>query len=181
MGVFQDAQAVVLLADYIAVDAAGKINALGAGFMMTSVQPEGLSAPQSVAAIINVPAKYSGQQFAISLELRDLTTGQVAQFPGQGGRAEALRIQQLALAQRPMIQGVVVPDTVPCRHQMFVSFVNGLQVTPGHMYEWRLEIEGQHRPGWSAPFYVLAPPPGPVIGGPTASSDPTAMPRLTDD
>jgi hypothetical protein len=75
MSIVDDARAVLILADYIAVDAGGKINALGCGWTITAVQQTGVTAPQSLAFMIDLPGKYSGQEFSLAIELHDETAG----------------------------------------------------------------------------------------------------------
>lgn len=171
MGIFQDAHATVILADYISIDAAGKINALGAGFTVSGVQPTGLTPPQHAAAIIDVPAKYGGQECAVSLELRNETSGSAVQLPGPSGQPEALRVSQVVKAERANIPGVYLPESMFCRVQVVIGFPNGLPLAPGNLYAWRLAIDGQTRNGWHARFYVPGPPPPPVFGGPAGPAD----------
>jgi hypothetical protein len=178
VGIFEDAHAFVLLADYIGVDAGGKINAIGAAFALTGVQQTGFTPPQYVAAIIDVPGKYAGQEFAASFELRDETAGTVVQMPGPSGQLESLRIQQVAKAERPQIPGVYLPEVMFCRVHMVLAFPNGLPLAPACMYQWRLQIDGQYRSNWQVSFYVPGPPPPPVFGGPAGPSDLPQMPSL---
>jgi hypothetical protein len=173
LSIFNDAHVVVLLADYIGIDASGKVNALGAGFGLTFVGPNGLTAPQHVVVMIDVPAKYSGQQFALTLELRNETTGQpVMLATDPAGNLQPLRIQQVAQVQGPSAPGLYLPtDQVMARVQLPVAFMDGLPLQPGNAYAWRVQIDAQSRPGWKASFYVPGPPPGPVIGGPHGPAD----------
>lgn len=77
MSISEDAVVHVLVADHIALDAAGKVTALGAYFSIAGVDPEaGVSAPQHVVVIVDVPSRYRGQDFAVSIELRDVTERQ---------------------------------------------------------------------------------------------------------
>lgn len=167
----------MLLADYIGVDAAGKVNAIGAGFVITGLQPTGTTAPQHVAVLVDVPARYAGQEFPLSLELRDADLDTVVQLPGPAGQLDAMRIQQLVKGERPVVPGAYLPDDLPVRIQLTLGFTNGLPLTPGRKYVWRAEIAGQHRKDWSARFYVPGPPPPPVFGGPAGPAD-TALPTL---
>lgn len=165
----------VLVADHIGVDAGGKLNALGAALTLTGVQPNGFTPPQSVAAVIDVPSRHAGAEFAVLLELRNETADTVVQLPGPSGKPEALRIQQLVQAKRPQVQGAYVPESMFCRVQVMLNFANGLPLAPSTLYAWRLEVDGQHRKGWRAQFYVPGPPPAPVVGGPAGpSGSPTA-------
>lgn len=178
MGVFEDATVTAFVADHIAMDAAQKLTALGAGFMFAGLDAQtGLSAPQHLAVLIDVPGKYSGQQFALGLELRDETTGQVVQVPSPTpGQLDALRVQQIvSVAMPPQVPGATVPDGTPLRSQVVLAFPTGVPLAAGHRYSWRIEIDGQHRPGWKATFAVLGPAPGPVFGGPAG---PAAIPNI---
>jgi hypothetical protein len=173
VSIFQDAHVVVFIADYIGVDAAGKINALGAGFVIAGLNQQGSTAPQSVIALVDVPGKYNGQQFALALELRDETTGQPVMLPtSPEGHLQPLRLQQAATVQIVQAPNIHLPmDSVPARIQMPVGFQDGIPLTAGHKYAWRVEIDGQTRPGWKAEFYVPGPPPPPVLGGPFGPTD----------
>lgn len=171
----QGTRAVVLLADYIAVDAAGKVNAIGTGFTVTGSNA-GVSPAQYVAALIDLPASSAGDQIPVSLELRDETTDQLVTVPDAAThRPTALRIQQLAVVQRLQLPGVHLPADLPCRVQVVLAFPGGLPLAPGHKYAWKLEVDGTRFKGWSAHFYVAAPPPGPVIGGPAG---PSSIPNI---
>ena len=177
MGIFDEAHASLLLADYIGVDAAGKLNALGAGFAMSGIQPNGLTAPMYLAAVIVIPSKYAGQELSACLELRDEETGSAVQLTGPSGQQEALRIQQVVKVDRPALPGLYIPERMPCRVQLNIGFQTGLPLAPGRFYEWRLEIDGQHKKDWHVSFYVLGPAPGPVFGGPAGPAD---LPNLGD-
>jgi hypothetical protein len=176
MSIFSDCRVAVLLADYAVADASGKLNMLGAGFNITGLQATGLTPPQYVVTIVDVPARYIGQDFPVGLELKDDTNGQTVTVPGPTGNLEALRIQQLAKADPPHVPGVYLPPTLWSRVQFVMGFPNGLPLQPGGLYHWRVEIEGQHRPGWSAHFHVAGPPPAPVFGGPSGSEEIEGLP-----
>jgi len=179
VSIHQDAHVVVFIADYIGVDAASKINAIGAGFAISGLQPTGMVAPQHIAVLVDVPSRYAGSEFAVSVELRNETIGGVVQLLGASGAPEALRVQQMAKAEPPVIPGVYLPELMFCRVQMMLAFPNGLPLAPG-LYAWRVELDGQTSPGWHASFYVPGPPPQPVFGGPAGPSDIPMLPT-TDD
>jgi hypothetical protein len=181
---FDHARVVVLLADYIGIDAGGKVNAIGAGFTLTQLQPTGLSPSEGAAgvtgamhliALIDVPSKYAGHEFAVSLELRDDSADTAVKLPSPTGVPEPLRIQQMVKAERPSLPGAYLPSDVPCRVQLSLGFPNGLPLTQGGFYSWRLQIDGRDRKDWRAAFHVLGPPPPPVFGGP---SGPANIPDL---
>lgn len=171
MSIYTDAHAVVLIADYIGVDVQGKLNAIGAGFYLSGVGPDGQTPPQHVAVMIDVPNKYAGEEFALSLDLRNETTGDVVQIATPSGQLEALRLQQVVRVEKPSLQGIYLPSDLTCRAQVSIGFPVGLPLTPGNTYAWHLQIDGQHRPGWNVRFHVLGPPPGPVFGGPAGPAD----------
>lgn len=181
MSISQDAHVHVLTADHIAVDAVGKITALGAYFSIAGVDPAtGLSAPQHVIVVVDVPSKYIGQDFAVSIELFDLTDGKAFLVPGpEGGPPQAMRVQQVMRAAAPVSQNpnVYLPQDMPSRVQAAIAFPTGLPLRGGHHYQWRVEIDGQHRKGWMAGFYVPGPPPGPVFGGAAGPAD-LNLPRI---
>ena len=162
-----DTRAVVLIADYIAIDATSKINALGQGFSITGIQPTGSTAPMYVAALIDFPPSSAGDQVPVTLELRDETTDTLVSLAIEAGQPpQAMRIQQLAPIQRTQLPGIHLPADLPCRVQMVLAFPMGLPLTPGHRYAWKIEVDGTRLKGWSARFYVAGPPPAPIIGGP---------------
>lgn len=176
MSIFDDAQVVVLAADYIGMDASGKINAIGAGFTVSGVLPTGLVAPQHIAVLVDLPSRHAGAEFSLSIELRDESTDSAVKVAGPGGQLEPLRIGQLAkVLQFPSVPGVYIPARMFCRVQALLAFPNGLPVAPGGFYFWRVEIDGQHRKHWKASFHVLGPPPPAVFGGPTG---PAGIPTL---
>lgn len=179
MGIFQDARVVVLLADYVAVDSAGKLTAVGAGFTMIGLEPTGLTAPMHIAVMIDVPSKYDGQEFALSLQLHDDVNDGAVQVAGAAsGLPEALRVQQVIAVTRPQANGAFyLPPSMFARVQISMGFPNGLPLAAGGFYSWRAEVDGQHHPSWGASFHVLGPPPPPVFGGPVGpASIPSVLP-----
>lgn len=175
----EDARVTLLIADYVGVDASNKVNALGAGFTMTGVNPTGLTPPMHLVVLIDIPSKYAGQDFALLLELRDDKAGKAVQVTGPNGTLEALRIQQVARGDRPQVQGAHVPDSVPVRVQVAMAFPGGLPLAANNSYTWRVELDGQHRKGWDVTFHVLGPPPPPVFGGQATSPTDINLPPLT--
>lgn len=83
------------------------------------------------------------------------------ELPGQPG---AIRVAQLAKIERPSLPGTYLPSDVPSRIQMIMNFPNGLPLQPGRMYKWQLEIDSDSRPEWEASFFIIGPPPAPVMG-----------------
>lgn len=180
MSLAEDAQALLFVADYVALDASGKVNALGLAFNLCPITAQGVTPPHMLFAVVDVPRKHAGETASICLELKDRATGQTVALPGPTGAQDAVRIQQLVRFEAPSSPpGAMISDDVGCRWQGVLAFSNGLPLVPGHSYDWRLEVDGQKRKGWVASFHVLAPQPGPVIGG-TAGPAPTGLPPLDD-
>jgi len=157
----EDARVSIIMADYANQDAVQKINILGAGWQITGVGQNGLTAEQAVLVIVEVPPRYRGEQFAASLSLLN-EANEAVQLQGPDGQPQALRIAQLARVDPPMMPGVYIPNHVPSRVQILTRFGNGLPLAPNHLYTWAFEIDGN--PKASVSFFVVPPPAGPVIG-----------------
>ncbi len=92
MTAFDEARVCVFVADYAAVDAGGKINAIGAAFTQTGLQPpDGLTSPMHVVALVETPRRLVGQSFSLAVELRRDDPDQVVSITGSGGGSEAVR------------------------------------------------------------------------------------------
>jgi hypothetical protein len=169
------ARVIVLLADFIAVDSAGKLTAVGAAFSLTGLQPDGHTPPMHVACLVDVPGEHVGKDFSLGLSLRDDDSGQPVLVPGQSGELEPLQVAQVMRAQPPAVPGMAVPAHVPGRVQVVLGFPQGLPLQVGHTYRWSVEVDGRSKPEWSAVFHVPAPAPGPVFGGPLG---PASLPNL---
>lgn len=177
MSLLADATVTLVLSDYVGVDGGGKVNILGAGISLMGQQPNGLSPGMCLAVFIDLPSKYHGQQFALSVELRDETNDRAVMVPmPPAGAPGALRIQQMVLVQRPTIPNLYLPETLPGRVQMQLAFLDGVPVQPGTLYSWQVQIDGQGKQSWRSWFYVPAPPAPPVIGGPSSPTDVTLPP-----
>lgn len=153
----EEARAFVVLADYANTDAAGKLNLLGGGWQVTALTQTGLTIPHAVTAAIEVPERFAGVEFSVSLTLID-ESGEQVKVPGPSGNLEALRIGQVTKAERPNVPGVLLHGKVWCRVQVILNFTGGLPLAPGQSYTWNLEISGHHDSQWCAGFYVAAPP-----------------------
>jgi len=175
VALLDEARVTVLLADYVAVDAGGKLTAVGAAFTLTGLQPDGHTPPMHVAVLVDVPGPLVGQDFSMSVSLRDDESGAPVLVPGPSGEPEPLRIAQVMRAQPPNVPGLQLPPSLPGRVQVVLGFPAGLPLEVGHSYRWSVELDGASRPEWSAPFHVPAPAPGPVFGGP---SGPASIPNF---
>lgn len=163
MSIADDARACVILADFANSDPSGKANFLGAGWQVTAVSPAGTTSPLSLAALIEVPQRWIGDEFAVSLTLRD-ESGEMVKMPGPSGELQAVRIQQILKVERPNVPGVMSMGKLWSRSQIILNFPMGLPLARGQSYTWQLEIDGQDNPQWCASFLVAGVPPPPVAG-----------------
>jgi hypothetical protein len=162
-----EARVAVFLADYAAADAVNKINAIGLGWAVTGTDPStGLTAPQTLVAMLDVPPDRYGEDFTLTLTLRDEAGAPVA-LPGPAGTPQPMRIAQIVRAEEPTFGPAMnVPRDVLWAHvQVVLNLGNGLPLQPG-LYSWQLDIDGKEDPKWRASFYVPGPRPAPVFGGP---------------
>lgn len=177
MSLFTEAQVQFILADYAAVDATGKLNVIGGGVSFVGSAGQGQpTAPFTVAVTALVPAKYVNQTYVLTVELHDVTIGKTVMIPTDGGQQQALRAQQAVTVSPVHVPpGMAVPADAMQGTTIVMQFSNGLPLTPSHSYEWKVQIDGQHREGWWHRFHVLGPAPGPVFGGPAG---PTTIPGV---
>ena len=178
MSLFSDAQVTFLLCDYAANDAAGKLNVIGAGvtFLNLVAGPGTPTPPFTLVAQVNVPASHADKQYALTVELFDVTRGQIVNMPADDpGQLQALRAQQVVTVGRPMLPpGLQQPDNPMMGNTMMMAFPQGLPLQENTAYEWRVQIDGQTR-HWFYRFHVLGPQPGVIIGGP---ANPSRIPGI---
>lgn len=160
------ARVAVVLSDYAAADAAGKTNILGAGWAVTAVNPEtGTVPPQTLVVLLDFPPELYGEDFSLSIALRDETEDPV-QLPGPAGVLQPMRIGQILRVEEPtFMPGAGIPRNKVWAHaQTAFNLSNGLPLPANQMYTWTVEIDGTQKPEWAASFFVAGPPPSPVIG-----------------
>lgn len=157
MSIGEEARACLILADYANADAAQKLNLLGGGWQVTGLMPSGLTGPQAVIAMIEVPPKFGGTEFPVSLSLVD-ESGAPVMMPTPTGGQEQLRIAQMVKAEVPNVPGVLLQGKVWSRVQVILNFQTGLPLRPGQGYTWTMEIDGTTNPQWQVGFMVAGPP-----------------------
>src|SRR5262249_2991920 len=153
-----------VLADYAVADASQKANILGAGWQITGLAATGMTPGCAVVVFVEIPARYRGEQFAIVIPLMNEAAQPVMLPAIAGGELQAIRMQQLATVNPPLLPGVHLPTNMPSRVQYIIQLQNGLPLPPNQLYRWEVEIDGNKRLDWNYWFYVAGPPPGPVIG-----------------
>lgn len=167
------ARVAVLLCDYAGADAISKVNALGLGWAVTGINPStGTTAPMTVLVFVDTPPDMYGQEFAITLTLRD-AAGKPVELPGPAGNPQAMRLAQNVRAEEPSFpsEANVPRHAVWAHSQMVFNLLNGLPLQPGQLYTWTVEIDSTRLDGWSVSFYVSGPRPGLVFGGPANPAD----------
>lgn len=153
----ENARVAVLLADFANQDPANKINLLGANWNIAAIQPTGMTPPQAVVVFVEVPSRFHGTDFTVSVALLD-EAGNAVAVPRPEGQVEPLRVQQAFRAERPKIVGIDAPADLPCRVQVILNFIAGVPLPPGGQYRWHVEIDDTANPQWEAGFYIGQPP-----------------------
>jgi hypothetical protein len=154
----ENARVAVLLADFANQDPANKINLLGANWNIAAVQPTGMIPPQAVVVFVEVPSRFHGTDFTVSVALLD-EAGNAVDVPRPEGQVEPLRLRQAFRAERPKIVGIDAPADLPCRVQVILKFFVGIPLPSGGQYRWRVEIDDTANPQWEAGFYIGQSPP----------------------
>jgi hypothetical protein len=128
----------MLLADAAQV-ADGKLSILGGGIAVVAPTPQ----PLALAFVVQVPWSRADETFPWVCELLD-----AERMPVMAGDVPILVNGQVA-AGRP--QGW--PEPQPLNVPVVISF-NGLPLTPGAGYTWRLAIDGASDERWTVAFSV---------------------------
>lgn len=158
------ARLTLVVADFAASDATGKINVVGGNVGYLGFDPmQGVTTRFTVWAHIALPHRLLPADLSIELALLD-DTGAVFEIPGPMG-AQAVRMAQPVTIDKSPAQ--VIPalrEHIGSSHQMVVDFGSGLPLQPNGAYVWRLQIDGDDQHELRYPFGVGGPMPGPVIG-----------------
>jgi len=174
MSVSDDAQVQILLADYASLDAANKLNVIGGDIAFVGLLENGMSTPFTVVVSVSVPGSYVNSSYALTVELHDITVGQVLLVPGPDGEPQAVRAQQMvAVSPLQLPPGFAVPTDARHTHTMVMTF-GGIPLPAGHSFEVRAQIDGQSQ-DWFRRFHVLSSTPGVVFGGP---ANPSTIPGI---
>lgn len=153
----------ILLADYAAVDTAGKLNVIGGGVTIIGLSNTGATSPFSLVVTITVPPPLYNAECAIEVQLED-PAGEIVSLPGSA-TPQLMRIGQSITFDEPNHKGVPVPRrTLRSRQQFVVNFAAGLPLTLGQKYTWRVKIDSASRDSWTEEFFVPGPVPGSVLG-----------------
>lgn len=153
-------RATITIADYVGIDAQGKVNVIGGGITLLGLQ-EGGTAPFAIFVRLTSPMPLTDSP-ALEILLAD-ASGNPVSIPGPQGLPQPLRIAQNVDFLPPAAPGIHIPaGAIPSSAQFAVNFANGLPLPAGHSYTWRVQLD--HDVIASESFYIPTPPPGPVIG-----------------
>lgn len=153
----------LIIADYVNIDSAGKVNIIGGGIHMIGFDPEnGVTAPFALFA--SVSAKLiAGEDNAAAVEIVLVDSdGQAVDLPGPAG-PQKMRIAQNVEFGHVLQPGMPsLPAGFPARHNMAMNFPNGLPLALGKSYEWVIQMD--HELIAKVSFFVPGIRDAPVVG-----------------
>lgn len=159
-----DATVRLLIADFAKVDDAGKLNVIGGGVTALGYVHElGATAAFAVVMSVTVPARHVNAECSAELVLED-SAGNPVSLPGPAGEGQLMRIGQAIQFVEPRSLPGIPRLELPIRQQWVVAFANGLPLSVGQRYVWRVKIDHETRDWWTEEFFVLGARQGPVLG-----------------
>ena len=135
--------AVVMLADSAQTDPASKVHALGLGWSVTTSP----TPPAAVVVLMKVPWTQTNTLHRLTLRLVD-ADGRPAPDAQQGMEPLVLTAE-FEVGRPPGL-----PEGMAIDQSFTVGLPPGLPLTPGQVYEWRLDVDDRHEETWSAKFFV---------------------------
>lgn len=165
--VFERASVSLVLADYAVADQLGKLQMVGGGLQIVGRDHvKGVSCAFALVVSLDFPPEVFNEQYSFEVVLED-TSGapvELAVVP-VGGASSVMRFGQTLQVDEPNFRGNGVPrHALPARSHVVLYFNTGLPLPAGQVLVWRAGIDGDSRPEWALPFFVPAPPAGPVLG-----------------
>lgn len=154
----------ITVADYVAIDPAGKATVVGAGISFLGYDIQGgLSAPFALLVQVTTPIPSTREsQASLEIILQD-SSGNDVEVPGPTGQGNAIRFAQVVDFSITPPPGSVRPShDFPASNLTAVNFNNGLPVSVGAEYKWVVKIDGVEK----ASAFLLVPKPQapPVVG-----------------
>lgn len=155
--------ATIIVADFINIDAANKVNVIGGGIQFIGFDPQqGTTSPFAIFVQVHCPLPAPEMEAALEVVLAD-ASGNPVLLPGPTGEGQAMRVAQNIEFRDFQIPGTSIPrGAVPAGSQVVLNFGNGLPLAVSQSYQWRVHIDHELKASYS--FYIPGPPPGPVIG-----------------
>lgn len=121
----------VLLADAAQADPSGKVHALGLGWTVTGTP----SPPAALIAMVWVDWHEANRRFNLTGSLVD-TDGTPVEVDGPNGPEPISFNGELEAGRPPGL-----PHGTPQMLPLVVNLSAGMQLRPGHRYEWRVTID----------------------------------------
>jgi hypothetical protein len=145
------------MADYAAVDQAGKLNVIGGGIsVLTRVPNAEQTAPVALVVSLAAPPDRYGDECMVEITLED-ASGDIVTLPGAvPGVPQPLRINQSAKFTEPTAQHPLITPKgyLWAGVQLVVQFPVGLPLRGIGGYQWRVKIDDQARDDWTEKFVV---------------------------
>lgn len=165
--VYDHADVSLMMADYAVTDQSNKLQVVGGGLQVVA-RNHAKKMSHAFALVISMvfTPDVINEQYAFEVVLEN-ADGSPAQLGGTNpdGTPKVMRFGQNLQVEEPNYRGVIVPrHTLPPRAQMVLYFNNGLPLPAGQGLAWRARIDTDTKPHWVLPFFVPAPPAGPVLG-----------------
>jgi hypothetical protein len=139
----------------------GTLNLLNVGWTVTqlrrlavpSAPPSAplVTGPQVVVVFLEAELAMCNRPLVLEIELLS-EDGDIVQVAGPAG-AQPVRLEQKIIVPSPP----GVPTGFPGRATTMMELPTGLPLPPG-IYRWQVRVGGREEEGWSARFYVAAPP-----------------------
>jgi hypothetical protein len=149
----------VLIADFVNVDAAGKVNIVGGGIQFLGFDAEtGMTAPFYVFVNITVGVPmFEDTSAAVEVLLLD-ADGRPVTLTGPEGHNTLRFSQDVDFRHREAPNQQQPPLGFPRSSNFVLAFPGGLPLSAGASYEWVVQLDGTRLT--STTFFV----PGPVAG-----------------
>jgi len=148
------------ICDFAIIDpASNKPTIIGAAQTILQAQPHTdpnlpdhvITPPFSIYANITLPHELSGEQYVLSVDLRD-STGEIVNLPNSENK---LRFNQIVNAEVPNFPPDFPHHRLPAQHNITINFASGLPLLPQSVYYWTIQIDGNDNPHWVTPMLVL--------------------------
>ena len=139
----QSPQVAITLADFVSIDADGRVTLVGAGNRILVVDPLSWhSPPFSVWAALSVK-EAPGHPAIVELVLAARDGRSVRMPDGHGGSKEVRLTQPVLFRPRASSHREAGSDELPLTFDIVATFASGLILEPGLSYRWQVEIEGR--------------------------------------
>jgi len=157
----------MILADFAVADQLGKLQIVGGGLQVVNRDhSKGTTAAFALVVSLTLPPEVFQEQYSFEVVLEETSGAPVELGPTQpGGAPNYIRFAQTLTVEEPNLSRNGVPRrALPAKSQVVLFFNTGLPLPAGRVLVWRAKLDGESRDTWTLPFFVPAPPAGPVLG-----------------